>query len=69
MAGGLVRFPEAEVAMQKLDDEMTAAGNDLSLLEDLQARRDKLESSIETMMIELEELEEVVVAAALEPAV
>ena len=69
MAGGLVRSPEAEVAMQKLDDEMTAAGNDLSLLEDLQARRDELESSIETMMMELEELEEMVVAAGLEPAV
>ena len=55
--------------MQKLDDEMTAAGNDLSLLEDLQARRDELESSIETMMMELEELEEMVVAAGLEPAV
>ncbi|GHP08486.1 hypothetical protein PPROV_000722400 [Pycnococcus provasolii] len=63
------KVEEAEVAMQKLDDEMTAAGNDLSLLEDLQARRDELESSIETMMMELEELEEMVVAAGLEPAV
>ena len=60
------KVEEAEVAMQALDDEMASAGNDVGLLSDLQARRDELESAVEAMLTELEELEEVVAASGLE---
>ena len=60
------KVEEAEVAMQALDDEMASAGNDIGLLSDLQARRDELESAVEAMLTELEELEEVVAASGLE---
>ena len=60
------KVEDAEVAMQALDDEMASAGNDIGLLSDLQARRDELESAVEAMLTELEELEEVVAASGLE---